>query len=78
MSDPLTKDIPNDPAAYLYGPQGGEASRTEGGTNRDGGVSLFGSSRTGGGEREDTTQIATTDREGTDQAGNTAQDSASR
>lgn len=58
MSEPARRAISDDPADFLTGPTGGESARTEGGTNKEGGVSVFGSSRTGGGE-----PVATTDEE---------------
>jgi hypothetical protein len=33
-------DVSTDPADYLYGPTGNHLSRTQGGTNRSGGVSV--------------------------------------
>jgi hypothetical protein len=33
-------DVSSDPADYLYGPTGNHLSRTQGGTNRSGGVSV--------------------------------------
>lgn len=33
-------DVSSDPADYLYGPTGNHLARTQGGTNRSGGVSV--------------------------------------
>lgn len=33
-------DVSRDPADYIYGPTGNQTSRTNGGTNRSGGVSV--------------------------------------
>jgi hypothetical protein len=33
-------DVPSDPAGYMSGPTGNQTSRTNGGTNRSGGVSV--------------------------------------
>lgn len=34
-------DVSSDPADYIYGPTGNQTSRTNGGTNRSGGVSVI-------------------------------------
>lgn len=38
MADYNTTEISNDPADYITGPVSGQASRTHGGTTRDGNV----------------------------------------
>jgi hypothetical protein len=47
VSEPTRTKLSDKASDYLTGPVGGESSRTEGGTTRDGQVAKFGSSRTG-------------------------------
>ncbi len=40
MTDPIRRELSNDPADYLTGPTAGD-NPTEGGTTKDGAVALF-------------------------------------
>jgi len=50
-------DVSIDPEDYIYGPTGNELSRTQGGTNKNGGVSLVEVS--GGNDRSEPSQEQT-------------------
>lgn len=59
-------DVSSDPADYITGPTGNQTSRTNGGTNRSGGVSVVEvdeavtTTRTAGDQEETVTPAATT------------------
>lgn len=42
MADQNRTELSTDPADYISGPTGSQASRTQGGTTRDGGVAVVG------------------------------------